>query len=91
MALNKGSAPNGHVVPTTQETMWLEEDRDTDLFPRPKTPPAFDLKTSVAYSLTKTFDFGDRGDVVPQSVARDPGKTNPSKSSSSKSSKADNK
>ena len=89
MAL-KGSAPNGHVVPTTQETMWLEEDRDTDLFPRPKTQPTFDLKTSVAYSLTKTFDFGDRGDVVPQSVARDPGKTiTLSKVHSSNYSKAD--
>ena len=56
--------------------MWLEEDREKeDLFRRPGTPPEFDLKSSVvAYSLTKTFAFGDREDVVPQSVARDPGR-----------------
>ena len=77
---SKRSASNGQVVQTCDETMWLEEDREKEdifgsLHRRPKSPPDFDLKSgSVAYTLTKTFAFGDRQDVVPQSVARDPGK-----------------
>jgi len=60
-----------------QESYWLDEDKENEepTERQCRAKPDFDLMktSSVGYTLLKTFNFCNRDDVVPQSIARDPG------------------